>query len=64
MLTHEALVRAVEALERIAAADERRNELLIAEAQERRESWARSEQETAERFDRIIFDLPSAKEPS
>ena len=38
------LSRAVEALERIADADDRRNELLVADAAERRESWARAEE--------------------
>jgi hypothetical protein len=35
--------RIAEALERIAAADEHRNELLVADAAERRASWAESE---------------------
>ena len=49
----ENLARVAKALERMAAADERRNELLVADAKERRESWAAHEARQAEAIERI-----------
>jgi hypothetical protein len=44
------LQRLVDAQERIAAADERRNELLEEDQRERRETWAKDRAEQAERW--------------
>jgi hypothetical protein len=46
----DALDRAAEHLERIAAADDRRNERLVEDLAERRRSWAESQDRDAERF--------------
>lgn len=45
-----ALVSIAESQERIADADEKRNELLVADAKERRESWARQQEEEDRRW--------------
>lgn len=44
----ENLARVATALERLATASEVRNSMILAEAVERREAWARSEAQTAE----------------
>lgn len=56
MKPHE-IGRLLKALERLAAAEERRNELLEAEAAERRESWAIMRQDSAELAERLAPTL-------
>lgn len=54
----DAAVRIANALERMAAADERRNELLEADRAERRLSWAETERRQDERLRAIVEGLP------
>jgi hypothetical protein len=53
------LARVAVALERIADADELRNELLEADRAERRESWEAAELHQDERLRAIVVGLPS-----
>jgi hypothetical protein len=48
-----AITRIADALERIAAADERRNELLVEDRDERREKWAEEQKLMGERWAQI-----------